>query len=83
MTNYVLTIEIQDGAVQEILDELNEAQETIYRCYSRLMDLGVVTIRTILATVRIFRRTISQIGLPTKLITPSTNSPVDKRNDEM
>lgn len=46
MTNYVLTIEIQDGAVQEILDELNEAQETIYRCYSRLMDLGVVTIRT-------------------------------------
>ena len=44
MTNYVIKIEAKQGELKSILDELNEAQEKIYECYSRLQNIGVLTI---------------------------------------
>ena len=38
-------IEIPEGRVKEILDELTKAQETIYKCYAELERLGVLTIK--------------------------------------
>lgn len=46
MTNGLIQIEIPEGKLKVIMDELSQAQETIYRCYSQLRDLGVVVIRT-------------------------------------
>ena len=45
MTNYSVQIEVQDGKIEEILNRLNEAQETIYECYAELRNLGVVVIK--------------------------------------
>lgn len=45
MNGYSIRIEIQEGQVKEILDRLNAAQETIYRCYQELQDLGVVVVK--------------------------------------
>ncbi|SCJ79216.1 Uncharacterised protein [uncultured Flavonifractor sp.] len=45
MNGYSIRIEIQDGQVKEILERLNAAQETIYRCYQELQDLGVVVVK--------------------------------------
>jgi len=45
MTNHFLTFEIQEGELKEIMDEIDKAQNTIYRCYNRLTDLGVVSIK--------------------------------------
>lgn len=45
MTNYMIKIEVPEGEVERILDKLQAAQRTISECYSRLMDLGVVTIK--------------------------------------
>ena len=45
MTNGLIQIEIPGGKIKAIMDELDQAQETIYRCYSELQDLGVVVIR--------------------------------------
>lgn len=45
MTNYGIHIEIPAGRVKEILDKLQDAQETIYKCYTELQDLGVLTVR--------------------------------------
>ena len=45
MNNYDIRIEIQEGEVKEILDKLNEAQETIYNCYNRLQEIGVLTLK--------------------------------------
>lgn len=39
-------IEINDGEVESILTELHEAQETIRKCYSKLIDIGVVVIKS-------------------------------------
>ncbi len=44
MTNYAVRIEVKPGEVENILNELNEAQEKIYKCYLRLSDIGVLTI---------------------------------------
>ena len=44
MTSHLVRIEIPEGEVKQILDELNEAQSKIYECYSRLQDLGVLTV---------------------------------------
>ncbi len=44
MTAYSIRIEIQDGEVEKILKEMEEAQNKIYDCYSRLRDMGVVTV---------------------------------------
>lgn len=43
--DYLMRIEIQEGEVKKILDELTEAQETIRRCYHKLQDLGVVVLK--------------------------------------
>ncbi|MCH5315760.1 MAG: hypothetical protein J1E81_07590 [Eubacterium sp.] len=45
MNNYNIRIEIEDGEVKQILKELNEAQETIYKCYIKLQSLGVLKIK--------------------------------------
>ena len=45
MTSYVIGIEVPDGEINEILEELERAQETIYKCYSRLKCLDLLTIR--------------------------------------
>lgn len=45
MNGYSIRIEVQDGKVKEIMDRLNEAQQTIYRCYQELQDLGVVVVK--------------------------------------
>lgn len=45
MKPYIIRIEIEEGEVKKILQELNEAQEKISQCYDRLIELGVVTIR--------------------------------------
>lgn len=42
MTKYFIRIETKPGEVEEILKELNEAQEKIYECYNRLRDIGVL-----------------------------------------
>ena len=42
--NTFIRIEVRDGEVEEILRELNEAQEKIYECYSKLKELGVLVI---------------------------------------
>ncbi len=44
MQNYSIRISVPDGEVKRILDELTKAQETIYKCYNKLQELGVVTI---------------------------------------
>ena len=40
-----IRIEIPDGELKAIMDEINKAQETIYKCYNRLQDLGVIIIK--------------------------------------
>ncbi len=37
-----LCLEINEGELEEIFEELSEAQETIYKCYDRLKMLGVL-----------------------------------------
>ena len=44
MTPYTIRIEVKEGEIKEILDKLHDAQETICKCYSRLVEIGVVTI---------------------------------------
>lgn len=45
MTGGRIRIEIPEGKIKAIMDEMDQAQETIYRCYSELQNLGVVVIR--------------------------------------
>lgn len=42
MTNYHVQIKVDKGELKSIFDDLNQAQETIRNCYSRLQLLGVV-----------------------------------------
>ena len=44
MGNYVALISVKDGELDEIMAELKEAQEKIYKCYNRLDELGVLRI---------------------------------------
>lgn len=44
MNKWHIQIKIPKGRVQEILDELHEAQRTIQRCYTELEQLGVLVI---------------------------------------
>lgn len=52
MDKFSIEIEVQEGRVKEILDELTAAQETIYKCYCELEKLGVLVIK---------EKTISQL----------------------
>jgi hypothetical protein len=45
MRGQFIRIEVPEGEVKKILDELTEAQDKIYKCYDRLEELGVVTIK--------------------------------------
>lgn len=45
MNNYGIRIEICDGELKRILDELTRAQEQIYACYNQLQAMGVLTIK--------------------------------------
>ncbi|MBQ8698609.1 MAG: hypothetical protein IJ521_06390, partial [Schwartzia sp.] len=38
-------MDVEDGELEEIFSEMREAQKTIYRCYSRLEELGVLVYR--------------------------------------
>lgn len=40
----LLSIKVKDGEIEGILRELDEAQEKIRDCYSRLDKLGVLTV---------------------------------------
>lgn len=44
VNNYGVRLCVPEGKVKEILDRLTEAQETIYRCYNELQDLGVLEV---------------------------------------
>ena len=45
MRKAMIMIEIPEGKIKEILDELDAAQHIIYECYCELERLGVVTIK--------------------------------------
>lgn len=45
MNKYIISIEVAEGEVGRILEELHAAQETIYNCYSKLEKLGAVKIK--------------------------------------
>lgn len=42
MTEFVATVSMPEGELEDIMKKLTEAQETIYECYSRLEKLGVL-----------------------------------------
>ncbi len=44
MTKYMIRIEVPKGRLQELLNELDAAQEKIRECYSELNNLGVITV---------------------------------------
>lgn len=44
MRRYMIRIDVPEGEVKEILEELDKAQQTIYNCYSRLEAMGVINI---------------------------------------
>lgn len=44
MNPYILKIAVKDGEIDKILKDLTKAQETIYQCYRRLEELGVLVI---------------------------------------
>ena len=45
MGKYCATYQIDKSELDEIMAELDKAKETIYKCYSRLQDLEVLTLR--------------------------------------
>lgn len=45
MNNFAIQTEVPQGRVKDILDRLQEAQETIRSCYDELERLGVLTIK--------------------------------------
>ena len=45
MRKNCIRIEIGEEELKAIFEELDEAQEKIYECYEKLINLGVVTIR--------------------------------------
>lgn len=44
MNGVAIKIEVEDGELKKIFNELTAAQEKINECYNRLIDLGVVTV---------------------------------------
>lgn len=64
MNNYSIRIEVEDGKVEEILDRLSKAQKEIYKCYTELENLGVLTLRETATPKRVMaaRTSISTVG---------------------
>ena len=44
ITGYGIRIEVKNGEIEKIFEELNNAQEKIYDCYNKLQNLGVLVI---------------------------------------
>ena len=45
MYNPFIQVEIKDGELEQIMEELSQATETIYKCYSKLKVMGVLVIK--------------------------------------
>ena len=45
MYNPFIQVEIKDGELEQIMEELSQAMETIYKCYSKLKVMGVLVIK--------------------------------------
>ncbi len=45
MTGYMIGIEAPEGEIEKIMQEIDQAQEKIYECYSKLRDYGVLSIK--------------------------------------
>lgn len=43
--DYIISLKVDGGELEKIMNELTAAQETIYKCYSRLKALGVVEVK--------------------------------------
>lgn len=46
MEPVIMQVKIDDEELSKVITDLAEAQETIYRCYSRLKNLGILEINT-------------------------------------
>ena len=46
MKKFFVELSVDDRELTEVLHELEEARETIYRCYERLRDMDVVVLRS-------------------------------------
>ena len=44
MAGYMVRVEVPEGEVQEIFQRLEKAQEEIYGCYSKLREIGDLTV---------------------------------------
>lgn len=44
MGEYMAVISVPEGELDEIMEKLHEAQETIYQCYRRLESMGVLRV---------------------------------------
>lgn len=44
MNKYLISIKCKEGELEQIMDELQKAQRTIYTCYTRLQEMGVLTL---------------------------------------
>ncbi len=45
MGRYIIHVDVDSKELAKILDELEKAKETIYKCYCKLQDLEVITIQ--------------------------------------
>ena len=44
MERFLITLEVEEEELGSVLRELQEARETIYRCYSRLEEMGAIRV---------------------------------------
>ena len=44
MNGYSVRMEVKEGEIKKIMDQLTKAQETIYECYGELQELGILTV---------------------------------------
>lgn len=42
---YFFAMEVNKDELDQIFEDLRNAQETIYKCYSRLRNLGIITLK--------------------------------------
>ncbi len=45
MGKYIIRVDVNGKELAKILDELEKAKETIYKCYCELQDLKAITIQ--------------------------------------
>lgn len=44
MGRYMTIVEIPEGKLDEIMNRMEKAQETIYKCYRELQELGILKV---------------------------------------